>query len=81
MDMLYGALGALFVIVLLGLGAMLGWFAHAKVYRVSPEKLADDELKKMQATQDAFRQMQSYNADIAYGIGAEAEEEFGGEQA
>lgn len=81
MDMLYGAVGALLVVVLLAAGAWVGWTAHKKFYHVSPEKLADDELKKMQAAQDAFRQMQGYNADIAYGIGAEAETELGGEQA
>jgi uncharacterized membrane protein YciS (DUF1049 family) len=67
MDMLYGALGAFFVIALLGLGFCLGWVVRGKIYRGKAEQPSERDLKKMEAQQKAFLQMQGYNADVVYG--------------
>ena len=68
MSIIYGALGALFVIVLFAVGGLVGWLARAKFYRAKAESPEEAELRRMQEEQDAFRQVQNYNADVAYGI-------------
>ena len=76
MDMLMGALGALFVMGLLALGFFAGWKAHKRFCRPAAKSATDEELRRMQAEQDAFRQMQNYNADTAYGITAGVKREL-----
>lgn len=73
MSMIYGAAGALLVLALLAIGAFAGWTARAKFYQAKAESPAEEELRRMQEEQEAFRLMQNYNADVAYGIAAELE--------
>lgn len=68
MDMLTGALGALFVIGLLALGALAGWKARGRLYRPTAKPADEDELRRMQAEQEAFLRLQNYSAETAYGI-------------
>ena len=76
MSIIYGAAGALAVLVLLALGAAMGWCARGKLYRAKAEEPEEAELRRMQAEQDAFRQLQNYNADVAYGLAREEEGEL-----
>lgn len=72
MDLLYGALGALFVLALLLAGALLGWFLRGAAYRRTAEKPKAEELRRLAEEQAAFRQLQNYNAETAYGTSARA---------
>jgi len=80
-SVIYGALGALFVIALFALGVFVGWKACRYFYRSKAESPAESDLRRLQAEQDAFREMQNYNADVAYGIKAAFEELEGSESA
>ena len=79
MSIIYGALGALFVIALFASGAFVGWKACRHFYRAKAESPAEAELRQLAEEQEAFRQMQNYNADVAYGIYAAREELEGSE--
>lgn len=80
MEVIYGALGALFVVALLALGAFAGWKARGHFYRAKAESPAAEEVKRMEAEQAAFHQLQNYNADVAYGIGGDARQELEGSE-
>nr|DAL14475.1 MAG TPA_asm: hypothetical protein [Caudoviricetes sp.] len=80
MEVIYGALGALTVVALLALGAFAGWKARGHFYGAKAERPAAEELKRMEAEQAAFQQMQNYNADVAYGIGGDARQELEGSE-
>lgn len=80
MEVIYGALGALCVVALLALGAFAGWKARGHFYGVKAESPAAEEVKRMQAEQAAFIQMQNYNADVAYGIGGDERQELEGSE-
>lgn len=73
---IYGALGALFVIALFAAGAMTGWKARGRFYTAKAESPAAEEVRRMEAEQAAFLQMQNYNADVAYGIGGDDKQEL-----
>jgi len=81
MSIVYGALGALFVLALFAGGFVTGWKVRAKFYRAKVESPAEAELKKIQEEQDAFRLLQNYNSDMAYGIHAVKDELEGSETA
>ena len=71
MAFMFGALGAVAVIGLFALGVFVGWKLHKRFARPAPaEPPSDKELKRLAAEQEAFRQVQNYSADVAYGIGA-----------
>ena len=72
MEFLLGALGAIVVIALFALGVLVGWKAHKRFARPKAEKVSDEDMKLMKAQQEAFRQMQNYTAEMAYGIGSDA---------
>lgn len=80
MDMLYGALGALIVVGLLALGALVGWKARGRFYGTTAEPPAAAEVRRMREEQEAFHSLQNYNADIAYGVSAAEHELERGEQ-
>lgn len=80
MEVIYGALGALCVVALLALGALAGWKARGHFYGAKAESPAAEEVKRMQAEQAAFLQMQNYNADVAYGIGGDERQELEGSE-
>lgn len=68
MTFLYGFFGGLAVVGLLALGALAGWKAHkafARPKAVTPEQ---DELKRMEAQQKAFRELSNYSMETAYGM-------------
>ena len=76
--MLMGALGALLVMGLLALGFFAGWKAKGRLYRPEAKPVPEKELHRMQAEQEAFLQMQNYNADMAYGVKPDEKYELGG---
>lgn len=76
MEMIYGALGALFVVALLALGVFVGWKARGHFYGAKAKDPTAEELKRIEAEQAAFHQLQNYNADVAYGIEADARQEL-----
>lgn len=75
MSFVLGALGAVAVFGLFALGVLTGWKLHKRFARPTAPPAPDTELRRLAAEQDAFRQMQHYNADIAYGIGKGWEED------
>ena len=80
MGILYGALGALVVLLALTLGLMLGWKAREMLSRnrtVCSE--SDDEKRRAQEEQRAFENMLHYNMDTAYGLNAGTEDLMGGD--
>lgn len=70
-EILLGFVGALVLIGLLAAGGALGWIAHKTfIEHTTPaaEPLTEKERKKMVEEQQAFRQMQSYSVEQAYGM-------------
>ena len=68
MTFLYGFLGGLAVVGLLAIGVVAGWKAHKAFNRptaTSPEK---DELDRLKAQQQAFRELSNYSMETAYGM-------------
>ncbi len=80
MMILYGALGAVSVMTLFALGVFAGWKLHARFARRTAPDPEEKELRRIKAEQDAFRQLQNYNADIAYGIKPASGDEDGGDE-
>lgn len=81
-EILLGFVGALVLIGLLAAGGLLGWFAHKTfMEHTTPaaEPLTEKERKKMVEEQQAFRQMQSYSAEQAYGMNNEDYIQRGGD--
>ena len=71
MTFLYGFLGGLAVVGLLATGGVLGWQMHKAVVRhTSPtvEAPEQEELERMKASQQAFRELSNYSAEVAYGM-------------
>ena len=76
MAFLIGALGAAAVFGLFALGVFAGWKARGRHGQLpKAEKASDRELRALKAQQEAFRQLQHYSADVAYGIGQDRVEE------
>ena len=69
---LYGVFGALGVLALLGIGVVIGWDLRARTYRPKAKKPDAAELQRMREEQDAFLELQHYNADVAYGVTKDA---------
>lgn len=70
-EILLGFVGALALLILLFCGGLMGWFAHKTFIKhtiPTAEPLAEKERKKMVEEQQAFRQMQSYSVEQAYGM-------------
>ena len=70
---LYGALGAVLVLLLFAGGIYAGYKLYAKkadydaANRPTPEPLEEAERRRLIEDQRAFHQQMSYNADIAFG--------------
>ena len=62
----FGFLGAMTGLGLLGLGVVLGWLARE---RLRPHKTAlNRKTEDLSQEQEAFRQLQNYSAQQAYGL-------------
>lgn len=72
MDFVIGALGALCVAVLFFGGVFTGWklrgYDDKRVSKYRAEQLGVEEKKKLEQEAEAFRLIQNYNADRAYGL-------------
>lgn len=70
-NMIYGAAGVLSVLLLLFIGAFIGWkvrIAYEKHNRkVLVEQLSEEERSRLIEDQRAFEDMLHYNIDMAYG--------------
>ena len=72
MSLVYGFLGALLAMVLVAVGAVCGWLACKAVTR--PPKVeppGERERQKLIEQQKAFRSLQNYSVEQAYGMGGE----------
>ena len=78
-EVLFGALGALAALGLLGGGFCLGWKVRrwAALRSVEKEEKQSEleERRRMIAEQKAFRQMLNYNTETAYGMNGRQSEE------
>lgn len=83
MEIIYGAVGALIAMLLFIGGGFLGWCIRGRVERQKVRRTAREltkrELQVLKEQQEAFRQMQNYTSEIAYGY--DPKDELGGEQA
>lgn len=81
MDFLMGVFGALCVVILLVVGLLIGWklkdYMDKRRVRKTAAELTEKEIREMAAQQEAFRQMQSYTPEIAYGYKLEDMESNG----
>ena len=70
-NIVYGAVGVLAVLLLLFSGAIIGWKARIAYERhnqkVIRQELTEEERRKFQADQEAFSAMVNYSVDMAYG--------------
>ena len=71
MNFVYGFMGALACLVLLVVGGVTGWLVCKAVTRHSKPDLPkpeEQERKRLVEEQKAFRQMQNYSTERAYGM-------------
>ena len=82
MTFVYGMVGALAVLLLFIGGAFAGWKARDYIarreFKKTAKELSADELRPMAEVQEAFRELQNYSAEKAYGMKARGE--IGGER-
>jgi hypothetical protein len=70
---LYGALGAVLVLLLFGLGVFAGYKIRVKIEAHEASKLPppatpeEEERRRLIEDNKAFRTLANYNADMAYG--------------
>lgn len=73
-NILYGALGALGVLALMGVSFLIGWKANNAFHKhsaaVVAEEASEEERRQLIAQQKAFEDMINYNVDMAYGMSA-----------
>ncbi len=70
-NILLGFVGALFVVALLTGGGLAGWHLHKTFMKhtaPTPEPLSEKERKNLVEEQKAFRLMQNYSTERAYGM-------------
>ena len=68
--LMYGAVGAFAVLVLLALGFLAGWQVNkilAAQKRPAAEEVTEEQRRHLIAQQQAFEEMLHYNQDTAYG--------------
>ena len=69
MSFLIGALGSLTVLAVFALGGALGWHFRGKLPAApKAEPPTAEEERRLRLEQEAFRQLQNYNAETAYGL-------------
>ena len=69
MEILMGAAGAVLALGCFGAGAVLGWRIAGKL-RMPPAAmpLEEREARRLREGQEAFRSLQNYSAEQAYGM-------------
>ena len=71
MEFLIGAVGAVSVMLLFAAGVFTGWklyeAADKRRVRKTAAELSDKQLQELKEQQEAFRQMQNYSVETAYG--------------
>jgi hypothetical protein len=71
-NFIFGAVGALSVMVLIAIGIFIGWKANNAFRlhstRVAAEEASEEERRQLLAEQKAFDSMLNYNQDTAYGM-------------
>lgn len=81
---LYGALGVLLALVLLGLGFFAGWRGHGQwlrhTSRAVSEELSEQQRRELDAQRRAFDELMSYNTETAYGMQRGLDALTGGER-
>lgn len=68
---LYGFFGAILSISLVAIGGAAGWLIHASVLKHTKPTVppvAEQERRRLKEEQAAFKQLQAYSAEQAYGI-------------
>ena len=68
MELCLGAIGAAAAVALFFAGAALGWRARAALPHVSAKEPGEEELRRLREEQEAFRELQRYSAEVAYGV-------------
>ena len=76
MEILMGAAGAVLALGCFGAGAVLGWRIAEKL-RMPPAAmpLEEREARRLREGQEAFRSLQNYSAEQAYGMLRKEEED------
>ncbi len=81
---IFGAVGALSVMVLLATGVLIGWKANNSFRkhssRVAAEEASEEERRQLIADQRAFETMLNYNQDTAYGLAKGLDEMVGDDE-
>ena len=77
-NILYGSIGVIAVLVLLFIGAFLGWklrIAYDRHNRkVVREGVTEEQIRRFHADQEAFSAMMNYSPEIAYDLPVTKEE-------
>lgn len=74
LNIVYGALGMILVLLLFAAGMYVGYKLNARkaadeaAKARKPETPAETERRRLIEDQNAFRQMMGYSAEVAYGI-------------
>jgi len=83
MEFLLGAVGCLLVLLLVFAGLMLGWWAHSwareRTAVQTAKELDEEERKRLIQQQEAFRLVQNYTPEHAYGMYTSVDKEKSGE--
>ena len=71
-EFIYGILGAVGVLALLVIGAIVGWkgnnFYRVRTAQAVQSELTEQEKRRAKEEKTAMEQLLNYNADIAYGL-------------
>lgn len=77
-NFVYGAIGVLAVLMLLSIGAFLGWKVRSAYDRhnrkVVREGVTEEQIRRFHADQEAFTAMMNYSPEIAYDLPVAKEE-------
>ena len=83
MEFLIGAVGAVSVMLLFAAGIFVGWKLRAadekRRVRKTAAELTEQQVREMKEQQEAFRQLQNYTPETAYGL--TAKDGLGGDSA
>ena len=71
MALAYGFAGAVIALSLFGAGVFAGWQVHAHTTRPAARRPGERERRRLREEQDAFRRLQNYTVEDAYGLSDE----------